>query len=254
MIDTAVDDRLAALDPQHIRQRSFIPPGSAAADPAHGTAVAAILAGRPTRDGSGLLPGVGLRVAQIFTRDGSGREAADALSFAAALDWLAGEKVPVVNLSLAGHDNLLIQLAVERASAQGMLLVAAAGNGGPSADPAYPAAYPGVVAVAAVDARRHPDQRGNRGAYIAFAAPGDQVWSPSAEGGQYNSGSSFAAPFVAAALTAELMAGAPADRAQLEQRLAAAAVDLGAPGRDPVFGWGLVQARPPCAGTSAALK
>jgi subtilisin family serine protease len=254
MIDTAVDDHLAALDPQHIRQRSFIPPGTAAADPGHGTAIAAILAGRPARQGSGLLPGVGLRVAQIFTQDGSGHDAADALSFAAALDWLASEKVPVVNLSLAGHDNLLIQLAVERASAQGMLLVAAAGNGGPSADPAYPAAYPGVLAVAALDAKRNPDQRGNRGDYVAFAAPGDQVWSPSADGGQYNSGSSFAAPFVAAALTAQLMAGSPTDRGALEKRLAAAAIDLGPPGRDPVFGWGLLQARPPCASTSAALK
>jgi len=254
LIDTAVDNRVAGLDPRHVRQRSFLEPGAIPAAPAHGTAIAAILAGPPMRESGGLLPGINLRVAQIFTQDGGGEATADALSFATALDWLAAERVPVVNLSLAGQDNLLIALAVQRASAQGMLLVAAAGNGGPSAGPAYPAAYPAVLAVAAVDAHRNPDPSGNRGDYIAFAAPGSQVWARSAEGGQFNSGSSFAAPFLAAALTAELMAGAPPDRRTLEARLAASAIDLGQAGRDPVFGWGLLQARPACAVANAAME
>jgi subtilisin family serine protease len=135
-----------------------------------------------------------------------------------------------------------------------MLLVAAAGNGGPGADPVYPGAYAGVLAVAAVDSKRNADPQGNRGDYIAFSAPGEQIWTSTSDGGEFNSGSSFAAPFLAAALTAELMAGAPADRAALEKRLAAAAVDLGPPGRDPVFGWGLLQAHPPCASASASIQ
>ena len=105
------------------------------------------------------------------------------MAFAAALDWLSAERTPVVNLSLAGPDNMIVALAVQRAAAKGMVLVAAAGNDGPAASPAYPAAYPSVLAVAAVDAHRNPDPEGNRGDYIAFAAPGIQIWTPSHDGG-----------------------------------------------------------------------
>jgi hypothetical protein len=108
-----------------------------------------------------------------------------------------------------------------------------------------------VLAVAAVDARRKPDPAGNRGDYIAFAAPGVQVWVPTPDGGRFDSGSSFAASFVTAAVVAELMVGLPPDRAQLEKKLAAEAIDLGRVGRDPIFGWGLLQARAHCATANA---
>jgi hypothetical protein len=252
IVDTAVEAGLPAFAAAAIAQRSFVEAGLAAADPAHGTAVAGILvATRRAGRAGGLLPGAALRVAAIFHRDQAGAPAADALAFALALDWLAAERVEIVNLSLAGADNAVIRLAVERAAARGTLLVAAAGNDGPAAPPAIPAAYPGVLAAAAVDAQRRPDPAGNRGAYIAFAAPGRQVWAASPEGGGYVSGSSFAAPFVAAALAAALEEGESADRATLERRLAERAVDLGAPGRDPVFGWGLIQARAPCSQSAA---
>jgi subtilisin family serine protease len=254
MIDTAVDADLPALAGVHLRQRSFVPPDQVRADPDHGTAIAALLAGQSDAGGSGLLPGVELRVAQIFARDGDGHDIADSLAFAAALDWLSAEKTPVVNLSVTGPDNMVIALAVRRAAARGMMLVAAAGNDGPGAGPAYPAAYPSVLAVAAIDAHRNPDPHGNRGDYIAFAAPGLQIWTPSRDGGRFHSGSSFAAPFLAAALTAELMAGQPPDRARLERRLASSAIDLGPPGRDPIFGWGLLHVHPRCAIESAATK
>ncbi|MFO1060944.1 MAG: S8 family serine peptidase [Dongiaceae bacterium] len=246
MIDTAIDAGLPAFAAAAIAQRSFVPAGLQAAAPDHGTAVAGILvATRRAGHGGGLLPGAALRGAAVFHRDGAGPPAADALAFALALDWLAGERVEVINLSLAGPDNAVIRLAVARAVARGLLLVAAAGPDGPAAPPAFPAAYPGVLAAAAVDAQRRPDPAGNRGDYVAFAAPGRQVWAPAPAGELSVSGSSFAAPFVAAALAATLGDG-PVDRPALERRLAASAVDLGAPGRDPVFGWGLIQARAPC--------
>jgi hypothetical protein len=246
IIDTEVDSTLPALAAAHLRHQSF--GGRPGVDSGHGTAIAAILVG----GGSGLLPGATLLTAQIFGRDAAGDTVADAVAFAAALDWLVRERTAVVNLSLAGHDNRLVAAAVQRAAARGTILVAAAGNDGPSAPPAYPAAYPEVLAVAAVDSRGNPDPAGNRGDYIAFAAPGVQVWTPSAEGGQFNTGSSFAAPFVTAAAGALLLDGSPADRKRITAQLAADAVDLGPPGRDPVFGWGLVHARPSCATATAA--
>jgi hypothetical protein len=247
IIDSAVSATLPALRDADLHRRSFgVAPGG---ESGHGTAIAAILVGA---SGIGLLPGATLRAAQIFGRDAAGGTTADAVAFAAALDWLVGERTQVVNLSLAGHDNRLVAAAVQRAAARGAILVAAAGNDGPTAPPAYPAAYPEVIAVAAVDARSNPDPAGNRGAYIAFAAPGVQVWTPSPEGGQFNTGSSFAAPFVTGAVGAALLDGSPADRGRVEARLAAEAVDLGAPGRDPVFGWGLIRARPSCAIATAS--
>jgi hypothetical protein len=251
LIDTPIDRRMPALAGAHILQRDFAPATPGAANTAHGTAIATLLVGRPDGQSSGLLPGAALLAAQVFSPASRGDLVADAIVFASALDWLMQRNVQVVNLSLAGHDNLLMRLAVERAAARGVVMVAAAGNEGPNAGPVYPAAYPAVIAAAAVDARREPDPAGNRGDYIAFAAPGVQIWVPTADGGRFYSGSSFAASFVTAAIVSELMAGLPADRAQLEKKLAADAIDLGPAGRDPIFGWGLLQARARCVTASA---
>ena len=174
---------MPALAGAHIQHRDFAPATPGAANTAHGTTIATLLVGRPDGHSSGLLPGASLLAAQVFSRASRGDLVADAIVFASALDWLMQRNVQVVNLSLAGHDNLLMRLAVARAAAGGVVMVAAAGNEGPHADPAYPAAYPAVIAAAAVDARREPDPAGNRGDYIAFAAPGVQIWVPTADGG-----------------------------------------------------------------------
>ncbi|MCP5762402.1 hypothetical protein NL346_27815, partial [Klebsiella pneumoniae] len=70
-----------------------------------------------------------------------------------ALLWLQSEHAAVVNISLVGPPNLILQATVARMTAAGEVLVAPVGNDGPAAPPAYPAAYPGVVAAIPVDAR-----------------------------------------------------------------------------------------------------
>jgi hypothetical protein len=123
---------------------------------------------------------------------------------------------------------------------------AAAGNGGPTAAPAFPAAEPGVVAVTAIDGHAQPYPEANRGSYLAFAAPGVRVWTPGpTSNGSYHTDTSFAAPFVTAAIAARLADGTRPDAAQITSALARTARDLGAPGKDPVFGWGLLQAASP---------
>ncbi|MEM7496857.1 MAG: S8 family serine peptidase, partial [Pseudomonadota bacterium] len=120
-------------------------------------------------------------------------------------------------------------------------LVAAAGNGGRRGAPAYPAALPEVIAVGAVDQRRRAYRGGTRGGYVELAAPGVGVSSAAPGGGWQDwSGTSFAAPFVAAALLrarAETGGDAAAARALLHSR----ALDLGAQGRDDIYGFGLLQ-------------
>jgi hypothetical protein len=248
VVDTAVD---AVLVPDaHLVARSFLEDGESAAPAVHGTEVASILVGAPALDMPGLVPGVRLMSAEVFSADGGDAPLTTAVRIARALDWLVGERVAIVNLSLAGGDNAVLRLAVEAAAARGTVLVAAAGNGGPEAAPAYPAGYEPVVAVTAVDGRLMPLPEANRGDYIDFAAPGAAVPVATATGVGRRSGTSFAAPFVTATLAA--MAAEGGRVPALLDRLARDASDLGGQGRDPVYGWGLAHAAGLCAATSAS--
>jgi hypothetical protein len=250
MIDSGLAAGLPAFAGRKLHQRSFIEPGRVAADPAHGTAIAALLVGAPDPahpTGAGLLPDADLYAASIFARQGGGQSEADAFAIAEALDWMVQKHVRVVNVSLAGDDNALMALAVRRASARGTVLIAAAGNAGPNAPPAFPGALPEVIAVTAVDQQGAIFAGANRGSYIAFAAPGVRIWVPTPDGqGRYETGTSFAAPFALGTAALEMMQGAPADADSLRQRLAAKARALGSGGRNPTYGYGLVQASASC--------
>ncbi|MCW8126292.1 S8 family serine peptidase, partial [Microbulbifer halophilus] len=235
MLDTAVADRHPALANTALERRNFA--RGEAAPAVHGTAVASLLIGEPGSPAPGLLPGSRLFAAEVFRQRGDIADTtADTLLD--ALDWLAGRDVQVVNLSLGGERNRVFELALERLLERDIQLVAAAGNGGPDAPPVFPAAQPGVIAVTAVDAleRLYPDA--NRGDYIDLAAPGVDIWAADGEArGRYHTGTSFAAPFVTAAL---LLAQ------QRDVDLTRAVKDLGADGRDDRFGWGLVQVAAGC--------
>jgi subtilisin family serine protease len=203
---------------------------------------------------SGLLPGAELYAAAVYERRDD-RISASAVAIATALDWLVANRVTVVNLSLSGQPNRLLERAARRAAERGTILVAAAGNGGPEAEPAYPAAYPEVIAVTAVDERGQAFAGANRGDYIAFAAPGVRVWAPGGGPfGQYLTGTSYATPFAAAVIALELMNGKPAEPAGLSRELAAHSDHLGAPGRNPVYGYGLVKAARACAAPTALAQ
>jgi len=243
MVDTAVDLAHPAFKGARVTVRSFLPAGVAPANAGHGTAVASLLVGG---DGFGLLGGAQLYAAAVFRKRGDDGADTDAELAVRALDWLVGQKVAAVNLSFGGPRNRLLEAAVLRVEQLGIEVVAAAGNGGAGAPPVYPAAQEGVIAVTAVDARLQPYAHANRGDYIAFAAPGVDVWAAAPGGGKYASGTSYAAPFATAVFAAAKAAQPAAASAALEQALAARAKDLGAPGRDGIFGWGLIQATGGC--------
>ena len=241
LIDTAVDRQHSALAGRAVTDRSFIAAGVPPAPPDHGTAVAALLVGAPDSPAAGLLPAARLYAAAIFAlREDRVVGTTDAI--ARAVDWLGQQGVRVVNLSLSGPGNQVMRLTVERAHAGGMLLVAAAGNEGPNAAPVFPAGYPTVVAVTAVDASLQPYGNANRGGYIDLAAPGVDVWSArQGDGGRYNTGTSFAAPFVSAAAALILVRSPDAAPDSVRRQLQEGSRDLGTPGRDSTFGWGLLQ-------------
>ena len=239
LIDTAIA-RHPALAGASIRSDSFVDQ-DAETSVIHGTAIASILVG----DVPGVLPlvpGARLFAANVFAYEGDSLRS-DVTAIIAALDWMDSQRVKVVNMSLMGPPNTLLERGVMAAAQRGQILLAAAGNFGPGAPPAYPAAYGPVIAVAAVDARSRPYPHNNRGRYVEISAPGVDIWGADARGGEtFWTGTSFAVPFAVGAVARDVATGRVRNINDAREALAGSAQDLGAPGRDPIFGYGLLRA------------
>lgn len=217
----------------------------------HGTAVAALLAGASGGRSPGLLPAAEIVAVDAFRRFRKGTDIANAFDLVRALDLLTQRGIRVINLSLTGPPNLLLEQAVAATTGKGAILVAAAGNDGPKAKPVYPAAYEDVIAVTAVDGARKAYRRAAQGSHIDIAAPGVNVWTAaSISGSRQKSGTSFAAPFVTAAVSVLFASRPNLSPAEIETALTQSAKDIGRPGKDPVYGWGLLDASTLCDGRS----
>ena len=204
----------------------------------HGTAIASIIAGSGA-DYAGIAPNSEVFAAGVFEQDAERGEIASTVSLVRALDWLISSGVDVVNISLAGPPNRLLESALKQAAASNVTVLAAAGNGGPVAEPMYPAAYASVVAVTAVDSEGQVFRLANRGDYLDIAAPGVALRHAKSGGGYASSsGTSFAVPFAATAV-ARLRQLQPGDNAL--ELLCRTAEDLGPPGRDSIYGFGLLR-------------
>jgi len=195
---------------------------------AHGTAVAAILLGHQSVDE--------IYAADVYCGQPAGG-AVDAV--AAAFAWLARERVAVINVSLVGPRNALLERVVKILVAHGFLVVAAVGNDGPAAPPLYPASYEGVIGVTAVDKNHRVLIEACRGQQVDFAAQGADLEAATVAPATYAPvrGTSYAAPVIAS-LLAELQAPDPADSQRVLARWTGSAHDLGKRGRDEVYGAG----------------
>ena len=185
-----------ALAGARIEQRGF---AGAVKATGHGTAVASLLVG-DAAGFRGAARGARLLVADVY---GGAAGNGSAQAIAQALDWLGGRGAQVINISLVGPPNLLMARSIAAIQAKGIVVVAAVGNDGPAAPPMYPASYPQVVAVTAVDAKARPLIEAGRAVHTDFAAPGADM-AAALIGGGYTPvrGTSFAAPLVAARLAA----------------------------------------------------
>lgn len=241
VIDTAVNPAHALLDGAALEVvRLGELAGSSSAG--HGTAVVSALLGQPGSRIEGLLPEVQVLAVDIFTRAG-GDERADTVALLRGLDLIAGRGLRVANLSLSGPGNAALAAVLDRLAAGGLVVVAAAGNGGPQAPPAWPAAHPAVIAVTAVDGRGRVYRQAQRGDHIDLAAPGvGLMLAASVSGARERSGTSFAVPFVSAAAALILGAEPELPVAAVGARLRALTRDAGAEGPDPVFGAGILDA------------
>lgn len=217
-----------------VEQRGFAKGAPSASR--HGTAVASLMVG--TGSVKGAAPGERVASADVYGTDPAGGNAS---AIARALGWLVQRGVAVTTISLVGPDNKLLAIAVARAQQRGMLIVAAVGNDGPAAPPAYPASYRGVFAVTGVDAKGRVLPEAGRALHVDFAAPGDAVLAATGMASVDRlRGTSFAAPLVAGRLA--LLYPAPAvDRiGPAVASLVMEARDIGKPGRDKTYGHGLI--------------
>jgi subtilisin family serine protease len=206
----------------------------------HGTAVASLIA-RSANDEAEIYS------ASVFFQTADHAPGATTESLVAGLDWLASEKVDVINMSLAGPGNALLEraiAAITTTAEETPVIVAAVGNNGPSGEPLYPAAYHDVIGVTAVDREERIFRYANRGDHVDFAALGvDVKVADNGAGWRIESGTSMASPHVAV-VVARMLPPEGMARDALVSALTASAGDLGREGFDPVFGHGLIAAPP----------
>lgn len=232
-------------------------PSQAIVPDTHATAIASIIAAK--RELAGIAPDARILSVQAFTPttdkpSASGQPAAvprqrdggrgTSQRIVTGLDWSLMRGARIVNMSFSGPPlDVLASKMIAKGVEAGVIFVAAAGNGGPSAPPAYPAADPAVVAVTAIDDRKSLYTHANIGPYIDVAAPGVDVMA-AAIGGTYDlaSGTSFAAAHVSAVIALVLDQSPGLGRDRIVARVKEAALDLGPPGADDRFGAGCINA------------
>ncbi|HEU4618681.1 MAG TPA: S8 family serine peptidase [Gammaproteobacteria bacterium] len=187
----------------------------------HGTAVASLFVGRAS-EFRGAAPGAELMAVDVYC--GGAEPGGRVRDIVVGLAALMAANVRVINMSVVGPDNAVLAAVIRKLIARSIVIVAASGNDGPHAGPLYPAAYPGVVAVTAVDAHAKVLMEASGGDYVRFAAPGADMLAASV-GGKYAAvrGTSYASPLVAGLIARLLARDDSAGVEQVVQQLAATA-------------------------------
>ncbi len=215
----------------------------------HGTAVASIIAARPDPRVAfaGLAPDARILPLRVSTlpegeQDDPGHPRTTRYGLVAAIRYATAQHVGVINLSLTvPADYPPLRAAVRDAVAAGVIVVAAVG--GAAGTTPYPAAYPGVIGVGAVDRTGRRYASSPVSPYVDVVAPGVDVTVDAPHGGQTTvSGTSFATAFVAgtAALVLDYHSGEHLSGAQVRQRILATADPTPGGPRSDVYGWGIV--------------
>ncbi len=208
----------------------------------HGTAIAGIIAGRG--DVNGVAPGVKMLAVRAFAPDRLGLPpSTSSMALSRAIDTGFARGARVFNMSFAGPRDPLVLSLIDAAYDKGAVFIAAAGNAGPTAPPAYPAAYDRVIGITATDEDDGIYTMANRGAYISIAAPGVDILAPvTGNALDYMSGTSFAAAHISGVVALLLERNPTLSPYDIRIILSRAAQDLGETGRDDEFGAGLANA------------
>lgn len=223
-------------------QYNAVFPERDASDPlGHGTQMALVAAGAvQPRGAAPAEEGLPLLAVRAFDEDG----VTSNFALMRAIDYAIQQGARVINLSWGtSTDSPFLADAVSYAQSKGVILVAAAGNE-PTGKPVYPAAYPGVIAVSALKPDGAPWEQSNSGDFVSVSAPGTAAF-PIGYGGPPGSyaGTSIASAQVARELALYFARNPSATTAEATRALTNAVTDAGAPGRDPVYGHGALDAQ-----------
>lgn len=238
VIDSAIDRNHPDLAQSIIKNYDAL--GGKADPQLHGTEMAGAIAAHGKL--LGIAPGVQLLAARAFDNT-PGKARGTSFDIFKSLQWATDNGAKVVNMSFAGPADPMLHRMLAAAYAKDIVLIAAAGNNGPNAAPAYPGADPDVIAVTATDADDQPFKLANHGKYIAVAAPGVEILAVAPDAFyQTTTGTSVAAAHVSG-IAALLLQRDPALKPpQIRTILTATAKPLGTPSQHDEFGAGLVDA------------
>lgn len=249
VVDSGMDYRHPDLDANYKGGYDFV---NNDADPmddnGHGTHVAGIIAAEDNALGVvGVAPEAWLYSLKVLDSTGYGF-ISDAI---AAIDWAVSNGMHIVSMSLGSDtDSYSLRMACDSAYEAGLLLVAAAGNNATTIS--YPARYDSVIAVGATKSDNTRAEFSGTGQELELVAPGVYIYSTYLNGYYIMSGTSMACPHVTgtAALvfntavnpSYDLDGDGVWDASEVRRRLQDTAYDLGSLGRDPLYGYGLVNA------------
>jgi subtilisin len=253
VIDTGIDYRHPDLASLYAGGHDFV---NKDADPmddnGHGTHVAGSAAA--VRDGAGVVgasPQAALYGLKVLDAGGGGYWS----DIIAAVQWTADNGIQVTNNSYGSSSNpgTLVKAAFDNSYAAGVLHIGAAGNSGSTSgkgdNVGYPARWDSVVAVAATDQADNRARWSSTGPAVELAAPGVSINSTWLNGGyRQASGTSMASPHAAGTAALVIAAGITDTNGngrindEVRQALNDTALDLGATGRDPHYGFGLISA------------
>jgi subtilisin family serine protease len=233
-IDSSHEDLAGAI------VNSFNAAAGNGAPHAHGTGMAGAIAARRTVLGAA--PRVGILAVRAFD-PGSGGGEGTTFNIIKGLDWAVANGARIINMSFAGPADPRIADLLDRTARRGIILIAAAGNAGPSSPPLFPAADRNVIAVTATDMDDRLFGGANRGNHIAVAAPGVDVLVPAPGGNyQFTTGTSVAAAHVSGVAALLLERNPKLTPAEVRRILMRTAKSLGGRERSRDFGAGLVNA------------
>ncbi|WP_090867324.1 S8 family peptidase [Oceanobacillus limi] len=214
-------------------------------DNGHGTHVAGIIGARNNDVGIvGIAPESVIYAVKVLDQDGLGYTS----DVIAGIDWSIQNNVDIINLSLGSEiSSRLMESIVTKATDQNILLIAATGNNGTIAgtenNVSYPARLPTVIGVGATDKNNQRASFSSTGEQVELAAPGVNILSTYLNNSYAKmSGTSSASPFVAGIAALLKQRDPNLTISQLRTQLQNASLDLGSPGRDPWYGYGLAQA------------
>ncbi|HEY7224476.1 MAG TPA: type VII secretion-associated serine protease mycosin [Micromonosporaceae bacterium] len=208
VIDSGVSPTHPALAGKVLTGRDFLLDSTGQCDEnGHGTLVAGIIAGRATVSNgyrfAGVAPDATILPVRVLRDEQRSSDTSLSDRIADAIGWAVDQGAEVINMSLTTAPSPKLETAIRSALDAGVVLVAAAGNEGGTADDgqvAYPAAYDGVIAVAGTDQQDQRVSSSSSGDYVDVAAPGVRISGPSAAGAGFlyseAGGTSFAAAYV----------------------------------------------------------